>query len=60
MFHLLSRLSVACYGICSVNSLLNQETLRKFYFSVHSVFILVQFSWVIHAILIVTLRYKKE
>jgi len=59
--HLMSRLSVACYGSCSVNPLLNQDTLSKFYFSyVHSVFIMVIFSWVSHTIVIVTLRYQEE
>jgi len=57
----MSRLIVACYGTCSVNPFVNQETLSKFYFSyVHSVFIMVQFSWVSHTIVIITLRYKKE
>jgi len=59
--HLMSRLIVACYGTCSVNPLMNQEIISKFYFSyVHSVFIIVQFSWVSHTIVIETLKCKRQ
>jgi len=44
----------------SVKPFVNQETLRKFYFSyVHSIFITLQFSLAVHNIVIVFLRCKK-
>jgi len=55
----MSTLTSACYAICSVKPFVNQEALRKFYFSyVHSIFIMVKFSWAIQTIVIVSLRYK--
>jgi len=55
----MSTLTSACYAIGYVKPFLNQEILRKFYFSYfHSVFIMVIFSWEIQTFVIVSLRYK--
>ena len=37
---LMSALTTACYGICSVKPFVNQETLMKFYFLVFIQFLL--------------------